>query len=98
VKNLTVLSDREPEDVIRDALEVAADALGAEICWFYRGGFHFKLAGEWTVSIAPETAGRLRVETWWMLLPRDRKWVNTGDHDRLAHLVRDAQSAALQPA
>jgi hypothetical protein len=98
VTNLTILSYREPDRVIRDALEVAADALGADICWYYRGGFHFKLAGEWTVSISPETAGRLRVETWWMLLPRDRKWVEASDSNRLARLVREAQSTALQPA
>lgn len=96
--NLTVLSNRDPTPEIRNTLEFVADVLGVEICWLYRGGFHFKLTGEWTISITPETAGRVRVETWWMLLARDRKWAMSDDRNRLGSLVRDALETAMQPA
>jgi hypothetical protein len=95
---LTVHNNDEPQGVIRDALYVAADVLGVDVCWFYCGGFHFRLTDSWTVSITPETAGRLRVETWWWLRPRDRKWAKSDDRNRVAYLVREALDAAFQPA
>lgn len=95
---VTVADSHEPHAEIRDALDVAADVLGVGICWFYRGGFHFRLASDWTVSITPETAGRYRIETWRLLRLRDKKWARTGDSNRLTHLIREARETALQPA
>jgi hypothetical protein len=88
--SLTVLSKHEPKRELADALEVAADALGVDVCWFYRGGFHFRVTREDTVSITPETAGRLRIETWHLLRRRDRKWVMSDHSNRLRDLVRAA--------
>jgi hypothetical protein len=96
--NLTVLSKHEPRREIGDALGVAADVLGVDVCWFYRGGFHFRLYGDWTVSITPETAGRLRVETWCLLRLRDTRWCRSGDPERLADLVKEAEAATHQLA
>lgn len=95
---LTVLNNYEPPCEIVDALHVAADALGVDVCWFYRGGFHFRLPADMHVSITPETAGRLRVETWWNLQPRDRKWAMSDDLNRVSWLVRDALNLARQLA
>lgn len=94
---VTVLNHYESRAEIRAALDVAADVLGVDVCWLYRGDFHFRLSDEWTVSLAPETAGRLRVGTWRCLTPRDRKWLRVGDSGRLADLLRDARETALQP-
>lgn len=94
---VTILSHNSPGAEIRAALDVAADVLGVDVCWLYRGDFHFRLSDEWTVSLAPETAGRLRVGTWRCLVSRDRKWVRIGDSSRLADLLRDARETALQP-
>jgi len=96
--NLTVLSKHVPRSEIRDALDVAADVLGVDVCWFYRGGFHFRLYGDWTVSITPETAGRLRIETWSLLRLRDTRWCGAGDETRLAQLVKEASLGAPQLA
>jgi hypothetical protein len=95
---LTILNNPDGSAEILTALEVAADALGVDICWYYRGDFHFRLRDGWTVSITPETAERLRVETWIGLRRRDRKWARSGDCDRLRWLVRNAHEAALDPA
>jgi hypothetical protein len=84
---------------IRDALEVIGDALGVDICWYYCGDFHFQLAGGWSVSITPESAERLCVETWFELRLRDRKWARSGDFNRLRALVLAARyEAVLDPA
>lgn len=91
-------NNNDTPPVTLDALRVAADVLGVDCCWYYRGDFHFRLRDEWTVSITPETAGRLRVETWAALRRRDRKWAKSDDHNRIAYLVRDALDTALQPA
>lgn len=95
---VTVLNNGKPHANVRAALEVAADVLVAEICWHYCGDFHFQLGNEWSVSITPETAGRLRVTTWYRLRPRDRKWTRSDDRNRIAQLVSDAQTTAYQPA
>lgn len=91
-----VINNRVPQGDFRDALEVAADVLGVTVCWYYRGGFHFRLPSDWTVSFTPESAGRLRVETWSSLRLRDRKWARVADRNRVAALVRDAHDLALE--
>jgi hypothetical protein len=80
------------------SLLIVARVLGVDSCWFLDGDFHFRLAGDWTVSIRPESANRLRVETWHALRRRDTKWVASTDVKRLVRLVRDARETALQPA
>lgn len=95
---ITIINNRDERPEILDALHVAADVLGVDTCWYYRGDFHFRLLDEWTVSITPETAGRLSVETWEALSRRDRKWARSDDRNRIAYLVRDALETALQPA
>lgn len=78
-------------------LRVVGAVLGVDRCWYYGGDFHFILAGDWTVSISPETAGRVRVTTWHRLRERDRKWAALDDVDRVAQLVGGARETALQP-
>jgi hypothetical protein len=95
---LRIVNSPRVEKEIEDALQVVADELEVTMCWYYRGDFHFRLSGDWTVSITPESAGRLRVETWMELLPRDRKWARSGDSNRLRHLVRNARCSALDLA
>lgn len=95
---LTVVNSPDFAAEIHDALVVAADALGVDICWYYRGDFHFVLSDEWTVSLTPESAGRLSVETWQALRLRDRKWARSGDCKRIRALVRVALETALDPA
>lgn len=95
---MTALSNQEPGREVHAALTAVAAVLGVDMCWLYRGDFHFCLGADWTVSLSPETAGRLRVETWYRLRGRDRRWVRIGDHDRLVELVRDARETAYQPA
>lgn len=95
---LKIVNSPRIEKEIEDALQVVGDELGVTTCWYYRGDFHFRLPGDWTVSITPESAGRLRVETWSELLLRDRKWARSDDSNRLRHLVRNARCFALDPA
>lgn len=95
---LTVINTPDFAAEILDALEVAADELGVDICWYYCGDFHFRLPGDWTVSLTPESAGRLAVETWCGLRLRDRKWAKSGDCNRIRALVRVAHETALDPA
>lgn len=95
---VTILNNPDFDARIHDALVVAADALGVNICWYYCGDFHFRLAGDWTVSITPESAGRICVETWSGLRLRDRKWVRSDDCNRLRALVLAAHESALDPA
>jgi hypothetical protein len=93
----TVIGNREPERDVQAALEAVAVVLGVDSCWYYRGDFHFCLGEEWTVSLSPETAGRLRIETWRRLRLRDRRWARVDDRARLMELVRDARDSAYQP-
>ena len=95
---VTILDNHRPSAEIWAALNVAADVLGVDVCWLYRGDFHFRLSGDWTVSLTPESAGRLRIGTWQSLAERDRKWVRSRDSSRVAALVRDARETARQPA
>jgi hypothetical protein len=86
------------DTVIRDTLEVVADILGVDMCWYYCGDFHFRLDDGWTVSITPESADRICVETWFELRLRDRTWARLGDYSRLRALVLAARETALDPA
>jgi hypothetical protein len=98
VPMLRIINKPHADREILTALHVAADELEVTLCWYYRGDFHFRLPGEWTVSITPESAERVRVETWSELLRRDRKWARSGDSNRLRHLVRTARETALDSA
>lgn len=95
---LRILNNPDFGEEIYAALEFAADALGVDVCWYYRGDFHFRLTGDWTVSITPESAERLRVQTWSGLRLRDRKWARSGDSERLSVLLRNARYDALDYA
>lgn len=92
---VTIVNNADASAEIRDALEIAADELGVDICWYFCGDFHFRLPGAWTVSLTPESAGRLAVETWHGLRLSDRKWVRSGDCKRIRALVRAARETAL---
>lgn len=95
---VTILNNPDDGAEILTALEVAADVLGVDVCWYYRGDFHFQLRDDWTVSITPESAGRLQVQTWNGLRGRDRTWTRLGDDKRLRWLIRSALETALDPA
>jgi hypothetical protein len=95
---LTIRNGPDFDVRIRDTLEVIADALEVDICWYYCGDFHFLLADGWTVSITPESADRICVETWFELRLRDRTWARSTDYNRLRALVLEAHATALDPA
>lgn len=96
--DVRVLNNRSPDPKIRYALTVTADILGVDTCWYYGGSFHFRLPSDWTVSLTPESAGRVCVQTWFRLRCRDTKWSRCDDRNRLAYLIREALSTAMQPA
>jgi hypothetical protein len=94
---VTIHNNADASAEILALLQVAADALGVDVCWYYCGDFHFRLEGEWTVSLTPESAGRLCVETWFALRLRDRRWSRSSDCRRVRELVRAARENALDP-
>lgn len=95
---LTIRDSPDFDVVIRDTLEAVADILAVDMCWYYCGDFHFRLDDGWTVSITPESADRICVETWFELRLRDRTWARLSDYNRLRALVLEAHATALDPA
>src|SRR5436190_4456125 len=56
-------------------------------CFAYRGSYHFVLGDGWTISLAPESAGRFRIATCHRGVPRFRLWTAAADGDRLAAIA-----------
>lgn len=85
-------TDSFPRTELFDDLRYVGDLLGVNVCWYYRGAFHFALpdAG-WTVAITPDSADRFRVQSCYLSIARATKWVRVSDRARLASLVRDAE-------
>lgn len=79
------------DDELRATLRCVGELLDVDVCWYYRGSFHFTVNGdEQTVAITPESANRYRVEGCHLTVSMDRKWVSAKDRARLAALVLDA--------
>jgi hypothetical protein len=75
---------------LRGAIRVAADVLGADMCWFYRGAFHFKInSGDHTVAISRDSANRIRVDLCYLTVAVGTKWTSSRDRARLASLIRE---------
>lgn len=88
-----------PHDPITyDVLRYVGDRLGVTLAWYYRGSFHFRLTGDWTLAIKPETPGRLRVETCHLTVPRVTLWTRVEDRARLDQLIEQAREMSLAPA
>lgn len=82
----------------RRTLERVGALLGADICWLYRRGYHFLLGDGRSIAIAPESAGRFRVESCEWARTVDTFWVRADDPSRLAEVVLKfaAQSRARE--
>ena len=93
-------ADRPDLAATLGALDVVAAALDADVCWLYRGGYHFRLPlDDWTLALTPESAGRFRIEACHRTLPRSTVWVLAHDVARLAHVAREiADEAAVRSA
>lgn len=75
-------------EAISGALRVVGDLLQREVCWLYQRRFHFPLDEDgWTIALAPESAGRLRVEACRWTLPVVTLWAREDDGARLADVV-----------
>lgn len=76
-----------------------ADLLADRRCWFYEGVFHLPLdeAGDATLAVSPDSAGRIRIDTCVGGVRRATKWARTGDRARLASIIATArdETAAL---
>lgn len=79
------------------ALHVLRDALGRDYCFLHQGRFHFKLAGDWSLALSADSAGRFRVEACYLAVPRGSLWTFAPDHERLVAVAREAaqETAAL---
>lgn len=91
-------ADRPDLPATLDALDTIAGILGANVCWLFRGGYHFRLPLDgWTLALTPESADRFRVEACYRTRPRSTVWVLAPDVARLACVAREiADEAAVR--
>lgn len=84
----------------RDILRLVGDALGQRWAYFWRGAHHFKLdaEGDWTVSVRPDSAGRVRIETCHLARVRATKWSLEGDSGRIVEAALEARDELLAEA
>lgn len=71
------------------ALVAAGHVLGERYAYFLRGGYHFRLAPDWTMALTPESAGRIRLEACRSGAPMATLWCLADDRERLAALVAE---------
>lgn len=79
---------------MRDVLLHVATIL-EPITWLYEGGYHFRLPVEgWTISFAPDSAGRVRVDACRGTVPVSTVWVAHDDRERLTAIVTELREQA----
>lgn len=76
------------------ALQTLRDVLGRDYCYLHHGRFHFKLSGDWSLALSADSAGRFRVETCYLAVPRGSLWAFAPDHGRLVAVAREASCKA----
>ena len=69
------------------ALRGAADALKQNFAYSHDGTYHFALGEGWTISVSPESAGRLRLQACRWVTPVATLWTAATDIDRLQSAV-----------
>jgi hypothetical protein len=77
-----------------DALRAAGAVLGTSVAYHLDGRFHFELAGDWSLALSPETAGRFRLDVCHLARPVASLWCLTRDRERLERLVLSASAEA----
>lgn len=81
-----------------DAVQLVADTIGHDVCWLYRGAYHFRLSADATIAISADSAERLRLDSCRGTVPQATVWVLRGDDDRLVSVVAEMVRAAQVPA
>lgn len=77
------------------ALKAVGGALGIERAdYCFEGRFRLALAGDWSLVLSPESAGRIRVDACHSGRIRATMWTRSDDLARLTALARSAQSEA----
>lgn len=89
-RDMRCVGDTPTNGVTLDVLRTIGDLLGQEVCWFLGGAYHFALAGDWTISLTPDSAGRYRIDRCHLGMSLGTKWCRADDQERLAFLVREA--------
>lgn len=77
-------------------LRLVGEALGTDDCYWYAGRFHFDVGHPFTLAIAPESAGRFRLEACRWTRPRDTLFSFATDEARLVALARDMRDVVTQ--
>lgn len=77
-----------PTGELVDSIYLAADVLGIWECYALDGRYHFTLGGGWSLALAADSAGRIRVETCRLTRPVSTMWTLARRRDRLAGLIR----------
>lgn len=79
---------------MRDVLLHVARLL-EPVCWLYDGGYHFRLPVEgWTISLAPYSAGRVRIDACRGTVPVMTAWCHVHDRGRLDEIIRELRDRA----
>lgn len=68
-------------------LRRVGELLGDTQCFYSRGRFHFPLGAGWSIAVAPESAGRFRIECCHLSRPRTTLWSLDGEDDHLAGVI-----------
>lgn len=90
---------RPPEtQEVADGLLVAAAALDQEVCYALDDRYHFLIESGWSIAISADSAGRLRVESCRLSLPRQVMWVLANKPERLASVVSKLRGDVLELA
>jgi hypothetical protein len=91
---LTQTSAAAPPDTatVFNALRGAADALGQNFAYGLDGTFHFSLGDGWSISVCPESAGRLRLQACRWTSPVATLWTAAEDIARLKSLVVELEA------
>lgn len=88
---------RQPEtQEVADGLMVAAEALEKDVCYALDGRYHFLVEGPWSIAVSPDSAGRLRLESCRLSIPRGVMWVLADRPDRLGSVVSKLRSDVLE--
>lgn len=84
----------------RDILKIVGDALDRPVAYFWRGAHHFELdaAGDWTLAIRSDSAGRIRFETCHLARVRATKWSTEIDAERIARVALESRDEVLAEA
>lgn len=78
-----------------DALRAVGRVLNREWAFLDNGVYHFTLGDDWSLGVAPESAGRLRLAVWRGGRSQCTVWSQVTDHSRLEEAVEGLASDVL---